>query len=70
MLDLYKAYPEKEKFFDYTQSREMNNISTLAGTAQFKQQVIAGKSAEEIRRTWETGLTRYKAMHKKNLLYP
>jgi uncharacterized protein YbbC (DUF1343 family) len=70
MIELYKAYPYKEKFFDKSQSRQMNDINKLAGTENFKQQIIEGKSEEEIRKSWEPGLTNYKAMRKKYLLYP
>ncbi|RYU97197.1 exo-beta-N-acetylmuramidase NamZ family protein [Emticicia agri] len=70
MMDLYKAYPYKEKFFDKTQSRQMNDINLLAGTRNFKQQIIDGKSEEEIRKSWEPGLSAYKTMRKKYLLYP
>jgi uncharacterized protein YbbC (DUF1343 family) len=70
MIDLYKAYPYKEKFFDYTQSKEMNNIGKLAGSSQFKEQIAAGKSEAEIRQSWEPGLSQYKIMRKKYLLYP
>lgn len=69
MIELYKAYPYKEKFFDFKQSNQMGNIDKLAGTAEFKQQIIAGKSEEEIRQSWEPGLSQYKIMRKKYLLY-
>ena len=70
MMELYNAYPYKEKFFDYTQSKEMGNINKLSGTTQFKEQIIAGKSEAEIRKSWEPGLSQYKIMRKKYLLYP
>jgi uncharacterized protein YbbC (DUF1343 family) len=35
-----------------------------------REQVIAGKSATEIRKAWETGLLEFKMMRKKYLLYP
>ncbi|HTL09044.1 MAG TPA: DUF1343 domain-containing protein [Chitinophagaceae bacterium] len=70
MMELYKAYPYKEKFFDYTQSREMNNIARLVGDAKFKEQIMSGATEAAIRKSWEPGLTRYKAMRKKYLLYP
>ncbi len=70
MMELYKAFPQKEKFFDFTQSKEMGNIDRLAGTTQFEEQIVAGVSEEEIRKSWEPGLDQYKEMRKKYLLYP
>lgn len=70
MIELYKAYPYKEKFFDKSQSKQINDINKLAGNENFKQQIIDGKSEEEIRKSWEPGLTAYKSMRKKYLLYP
>ena len=67
---LYKAYPYKEKFFDYKQSKQMGDINKLAGTDAFKQQIISGMSEEDIRKSWEPGLGNYKKMRKKYLLYP
>ncbi len=69
IMDMYKAYPDKSKFFDRSYSRQIGNIDGLAGTALFKQQIIAGKSEEEIRKSWEPGLSAYKKMRKKYLLY-
>jgi uncharacterized protein YbbC (DUF1343 family) len=69
MMELYKAYPEKDKFFDRTFSRQMGNIDYLAGTKKFKEQIISGASEEEIRKSWEPGLSNYKKMRKKYLLY-
>ena len=69
MIELYNAYPYKEKFFDYKQSKEMGSIDKLAGTSKFKEQIIAGVSEEEIRKSWEPGLSEYKEMRKKYLLY-
>lgn len=70
LMELYKAYPYKEKFFDFKQSNQMGNFDKLAGTAELKKQIIAGKTEEEIRRSWEPGLSQYKLMRKKYLLYP
>lgn len=69
MIDLYKAYPDKEKFFDRSYSAQMGDINKLAGTTQFREQIIAGKSEEEIRKSWEPGLSAYKKMRLKYLLY-
>lgn len=70
MMELYKAYPNKEKFFDRSYSAQMGNIDWLAGTTDFKEQIIGGKSEEEIRKSWEPKLSEYKVMRKKYLLYP
>lgn len=70
MIELYNAYPFKEKFFDSSLSREMGTIERLAGVDAFRQQIISGTSENEIRASWEPGLTEYKSMRKKYLLYP
>ncbi|MNL75297.1 hypothetical protein D3C87_2010780 [compost metagenome] len=69
MIEFYKAYPHKEKFFDAKQSKEIGNIDRLAGTDLFKQQIVEGKSEAEIRKSWEPGLSQYKKMRKQYLLY-
>ncbi len=70
MIDLYKSYPDKAKFFDKTQSNQIGDIDKLIGVYDFKNQIIAGKTDEEIRKTWEPGLSQYKQMREKYLLYP
>jgi uncharacterized protein YbbC (DUF1343 family) len=69
LMELYKAYPDKSKFFDQKQSNQIGNFDRLAGTAALKQQIIDGKTEEEIRMSWEPNLSRYKIMRKKYLLY-
>ncbi len=69
MIDLYKAYPYKDKFFDRTQSKQMGNIDFLAGSYEFRKQIIAGKPVKEIQNSWEPELSQYKTMRKKYLLY-
>lgn len=70
IMELYKAHPYKEKFFDSKLSKEMNRIEIQIGTSEFRQQVINGVPEAEIRKSWEPGLSRYKEMRKKYLLYP
>lgn len=70
IMELYKASPYKEKFFDSRLSNQMGVIERLVGSALFRQQIIAGKSEKEIRQSWEPGLSEYKVMRKKYLLYP
>jgi uncharacterized protein YbbC (DUF1343 family) len=70
IIDLYKASPNKELFFKSELSKEMGVIERLIGSGLFRQQIIDGKSEKEIRASWEPGLTQYKTMRKKYLVYP
>lgn len=70
MKELYNAFPDKERFFDRSQSKEIGDINKLAGVAAFKEQIMSGKTAGEIYASWEPGLSAYKEMRKKYLLYP
>ena len=69
IMELYKAHPHKEKFFDSKLSNQMNNIEIQIGSGLFRQQIIDGVSEEVIRASWEPGLSEYKKMRKKYLLY-
>ena len=69
MIDLYKAYPDKKNFFDRSMSNQINNIDFLAGNREFKEQIAAGKTEDEIRVTWQPGLKAFRKMRKKYLLY-
>ncbi len=62
---LLKAYAEttdKSKFF-------IPFFTKLAGTTKLQQQIEAGISESEIRKSWEKGLNDFKAMRKKYLIY-
>ncbi|SMB98223.1 conserved hypothetical protein [Hymenobacter roseosalivarius DSM 11622] len=63
LLDFYQQSTDKANFFN-------KGFERLVGTAALRQQIIAGKSEAEIRKTWEPELGQYKAMRKKYLLYP
>lgn len=69
LIELYNASPDKEDFFNTKLSKEMGVIERLVGVADFRQQVIAGKSEKEIRTSWEPGLSNYKKMRLKYLIY-
>lgn len=69
LMELYKAYPYKEKFFDSKQSRQIGNFDKLAGVSLLREQIIAGKSEKEIRDSWEPGLSEFKKMREKYLIY-
>ena len=70
LLELYRAYPIKEKFFDSKQSNQIGNFDNLAGTSLLRKQIIAGKTELEIRASWEPGLSEFKKLRAKYLLYP
>ncbi|MEP6727977.1 MAG: DUF1343 domain-containing protein [Bacteroidota bacterium] len=68
IMELYKAHPHKEKFFERL-SNQMNSIEIQVGSGEFRQQIINGVSEKDIRASWEPGLSQYKEMRKKYLLY-
>ncbi len=70
LIDLYKAYPAKDKFFDMSQSKQIGSFDKLTGTENLKKQIVAGVSEVDIRKSWEPGLSDYKVMRKKYLIYP
>jgi uncharacterized protein YbbC (DUF1343 family) len=63
LLDFYKLYPGKEKFF-------ISSFNRLAGTPVLQQQIKDGLTEEQIRQSWQKGLEDYKKMREKYLLYP
>jgi uncharacterized protein YbbC (DUF1343 family) len=70
IMELYKASPNKEQFFNSKLSKQMNNIEIQIGSGLFRQQIIDGVAEKDIRASWEPGLSLYKEMRKKYLLYP
>ena len=70
LIELYNKFPAKEQFFDRSQSNQIGDINKLIGNDVFRKQVAEGKSVEEIYASWEPGLSEYKTMRKKYLLYP
>jgi len=71
LMEAYKLYPAKEKFFLVPKSGKMeeSHFTKLAGNNELWQQIKAGKSEEEIRKTWEPKLSEFKQIRKKYLLY-
>jgi uncharacterized protein YbbC (DUF1343 family) len=47
----------------------MGNIDFLAGVYEFRKQIEDGKTTEEIQKSWEPGLSEYKKMRLKYVLY-
>ena len=71
LMEAYKLFPEKDKFFILPKSGKMEEsfFNKLAGNNDLWQQIVAGKSEEEIRKSWEPKLSEFKKMRKKYLLY-
>jgi uncharacterized protein YbbC (DUF1343 family) len=69
LFEMYRAYPQKEVFFDASRSKQIGNFDKLAGTALLKKQIIGGVSEIQIRRSWEPALSHFKSLRKKYLLY-
>ncbi len=63
LLDFYKKYPDKEKFF-------IGSFDRLAGTPELKEQIKKGFTEDQIKATWQKDLDTYRAMRAKYLLYP
>jgi uncharacterized protein YbbC (DUF1343 family) len=70
LFELYNAYPEKARFFDASQNKQIGNFDKLAGVSALRRQIIAGVPENEIRKSWEPALSQFKARRKKYLLYP
>ena len=64
VLDAYKLFPGKDSFF-----LKNNFFNSLAGSDKLMQQIKAGESEEEIRKSWQPQLTQFKAIRSKYLLY-
>ncbi len=63
LLDMYKAFPDKEKFF-------IPFFERLAGNTVLRQQIKDGLTEDQIRETWQQDLDAYKAMRGKYVFYP
>ena len=74
VLLAYKLFPDKEKFFIH--AKKINSkpqdfyFNKLSGNSELMQQIIDGKTEEEIRASWQPKLDEFKKIRKKYLLYP
>lgn len=69
LIEFYRAYPDKEKFFDASQSKQIGNFDKLAGNSILRKQIIAGISETDIRNSWEPALSIFKNKRVRYLLY-
>ncbi|MDR2906697.1 MAG: DUF1343 domain-containing protein [Bacteroidales bacterium] len=62
LIQAYQLSSEKSKFFN-------DFFEKLAGTPTLRQQIISGLSENEIRQSWQPGLTQFLSQRKPYLLY-
>ena len=65
LIDAYQKSPKPDAFFE----RE-DFFDLLAGSSSLREQIIAGKSSEEIKNSWKPALEAFKMTRKKYLIYP
>jgi uncharacterized protein YbbC (DUF1343 family) len=72
LIDAYKQFPQKDSFYITPKDKKLENyfFNKLAGNATLMQQLKAGKTEAEIRKSWKPDLDKFKAIRKKYLLYP
>jgi len=71
IIEMYQAFPKKDSFFIEPKSKLSTDyfFNKLAGNAVLMEQLKSGQSAATIRASWQPGLTAFKQMRKKYLLY-
>jgi uncharacterized protein YbbC (DUF1343 family) len=71
LLDAYKLFPGKDSFFLKAKSGKPEDFffNKLAGNDTLMQQLKAGKTEADIKKSWQPGLSNFKKIRKKYLLY-
>jgi uncharacterized protein YbbC (DUF1343 family) len=71
LVDAYKLFPGKDSFFLKAKSGKPEDVffNKLAGNDTLMQQLKAGKSEADIKKSWQPGLANFKKIRKKYLLY-
>jgi len=73
ILSAYKEFPDKDLFFLKPAKANPTHkdyfFNKLAGNDQLMWQIMNGKTEAEIRKSWEPGLTAFKKIRAKYLLY-
>jgi uncharacterized protein YbbC (DUF1343 family) len=59
----YADFPDKTKYFN-------SYFTLLAGTEELQKQIVAGKTEDEIRKSWEPGLAKFREIRTRYLIYP
>ena len=68
VIEFYKKH--KETGIDKNFWTSPKFLDKLAGTPVLREQINKGLSETEIRKSWQSELSKYKIMRKKYLLYP
>ena len=63
LIETYKELKDRPDFFN-------NFFDKLAGNSTLRKQILNGLSEEEIRKSWQPNLIKFKKIRKKYLLYP
>jgi len=71
LLKAYALFPQKDSFFITPKSKQPTDyfFNKLAGNDELMEQIKAGKSEAEIRKSWQPKLAAFKKIRKKYLLY-
>lgn len=72
LVEAYHLYPQKDSFFLRPKSGKPTDyfFNKLAGSNQLMEQLKAGKTAADIKASWQPGIAAFKKIRKKYLLYP
>ncbi len=71
LIEAYQLFPDKNAFFIAPKSGKPEDFffNKLAGNSTLMQQIKEGKTEDEIRKSWEPALSKFKAIRKQYLLY-
>lgn len=73
LVEAYKLFPDKKNFFikpkKFAAAPPDYFFNKLAGNDELMKQLVAGKTEEEIYKSWQPKLNVFKAIRKKYLLY-
>ena len=74
LIEAYGMFPDKSKFFLIPKKENLQPqdyfFNKLTGNGLLMEQIKKGVSENEIRKSWEPGLTAFKKIRKQYLLYP
>ena len=65
LIEAYNSTTKKDSFFN-----RQEHFDRLAGSEKLREQIIAGKTFEEIKDTWKSDLSSFMEVRKKYLIYP